>query len=482
MKEELSKDKLIFISRNQFEYEMIKEKLENYTYEEDEGVFVTEYKAGKIDGVLSFTPKEFHSLLNKSIEFEKIEPINYDFDWVKEENFSICYSNNVFATYTVDNKSIVEKYEVNNISKAFYSPDGTILAFVNNQTCKFIANDANNLVLEIELESSINKVVFSNNINQTYAILETDKNYYVLDVNKNSELLKFSSQSYEITYSGVYLKDDNMFMRFDDEIVSEVKCDKIFFSETDDRIVEFYKNGSQKIVIKKDNQIIKTKTFSSIIDIHVAFNTNQCICVFKNKNSSTFISIFEGDLITNKLIDINVNEVYATDNRLVIVDSLFKLHVFVIKTNSIDFKEIINKNNEVKLSLNRDVIVLFDYMESNIEFYDNEVCRTKFTFKNCSDMKWSCNKLYLAVYSYETAGNNLQIFNLNGKLIFKKNFDNLRSFEWRNYKVIDSVTRDLIIKNNSESISKLIEDDKEILVDKSELIKQWRDYLLTIKQ
>ncbi len=239
----------------------------------------------------------------------------------------------------------------------------------------------------------------------------------------------------------------------------------------------------------------------NIKDINFKFSDSKVFVLIKRIVKDSEICIidvfFKNGKIVTKTIHETVRHVTVANNYVVIMsyneskgslnaggeDVMFKdnsknrISFYTIDKFSLRLQRDLKKDSDVLISVNGPIVVIYDILNSQIEFYDNSELRTIYSQKDCNVLEWSPSGLYLACVSKNEIGGGLvQIFNVNGKLIFKKIFNRITAFYWRNYLKVDEKEKEEILKNTSQ----VVMDESSEELDTGELVAEWKNYLLKI--
>lgn len=399
----------------------------------------------------------------------------------KDEEFVIVNDGN-FSLWSINNED-VDSLHKKQISGLFYISN-TGLFMVNCYKDKLVcyATNFSKIFTKLYFDSKISTVKFSSN--DTFLIINTQSKVYVVNIFKGEIIITEDKENIEIDMDEklIYLTDSKKCLNID--TLNDIKYpdDLKIYKTLGDQSMCFYEGRSQK-VIYSTRKFCTKKNQANIDKINFGFTNKIGYAYFtktlKNLNLYT-LEIYK----ENKIYMINFDTKpvdFKVSNNMVLVFDTLKNVIFYKqdKTGYIKFKNI-EKEGDVILSLSRNVACLYDEITENIEFYDKGELRSVYLHRGCSELQWSKSGLYLAAVS-ETSGL-LQIFNNNGKIIFKKVFNIFDKFIWRPFITLTDEEKEKI---NNYDICKYI---SELNVSAASeynletLITKWKNFLISKQQ
>ncbi|KAF7683358.1 hypothetical protein TCON_1434 [Astathelohania contejeani] len=235
------------------------------------------------------------------------------------------------------------------------------------------------------------------------------------------------------------------------------------------------------------------KNHANLAKIDFIWAKDFVFCLILKTIQDRIINILEGFSRDGKIIQLplehEVVDIKVTDWFVVVFDITNTLSFY--KRESMRFKKIqsITFTNKILLSINRkgNTVVLYDYEEDNIQFYDegNLVC--KHTHQACNLIAWSHSGLYVACCSSGSGMSGIiNLFDVNGKLIWKRVFNKLDGFEWRKFLDMEDESIKKRVKENYETMK--LEYEKEYAEEEKmleyinkanigEAVKEWREFI-----
>lgn len=427
------------------------------------------------ENILSYTYSQFKKLILPQKRSSSLSPVSSIHDWFRNgsEYFFLKYSD-VFELNLIDKKTVKQIHKIDPLSICKISKDGSIYAFVKNNSIGFYGGDELELIFDMKYDENIESVEFIEdyeNKDRKYCvkISLTDRSFYY-DIMRGIEIEPI------INSNGSMYPNINSNGSIE-PIISSNRTNPVENVIVDNgRIARFVDGLNQKVIF--DNGKITSKSMMHVKSIKFYFSKNRLFAfIIKNPGSGDIFiveSYLDGE-ITSTNIDSDILDISVSDDFFAVQLADFEVQFYVKEKYS--FKKIssVKKNNPVKLSCFDTMCCVYD--SQNIEFYDRAVL--KCGYSGCSIMEWSPTGLYVAGFTYNSSGGSLlQIFNCNGALMFKKVYNGLVDFGWRGIPEIDEKEKKRILEEHK--IDEIEENDEDEGKDKEELIEEWREYL-TIK-
>lgn len=399
----------------------------------------------------------------------------------KDEEFVVVNDGN-FSLWSINNEN-VDSLHKKQISGLFYISN-TGLFMVNCYKDKLVCYATNFLKIFTKLyfDSKILTVKFSSN--DTFLIVNTQSKVYVVNIFKGEIIITEDKENIEIDMDEklIYFTDKRKCLDID--TLNDIKYpdDLKIYKTSGDQSMCFYEGRSQK-VIYSTRKFCTKKNQANIDKINFGFTNKIGYAYFtktlKNLNLYT-LEIYKENKIYMINFDTKPVDFKVSNNMVLVFDTLRNVIFYKQdKTGYIKFKNI-EKEGDVILSLSRNLACLYDEITENIEFYDKGELRSVYLHRGCSELQWSKSGLYLAAVS-EISGL-LQVFNNNGKIIFKKVFNIFDKFIWRPFITITDKEKEKI---NNYDISKYI---SELNVSAASeynletLITKWKNFLISKQQ
>lgn len=268
--------------------------------------------------------------------------------------------------------------------------------------------------------------------------------------NTNKIFLNNASGSNEVDDKGVVLFDK----KYNNEKFIPTP---LFFGYEESQIVKIHQHKNittiltnekvPHIVIIKDNEVIKNKNYVNLEDCRfVSSNDRLYFLITKMVNErllTTIESLFESTF-TFTTVD-SFSDISVSDKAFVIFTKNNELCFYELESVFI-LRAIVKKAHKTTFSLNRNgkTCVVYDYDKDKIEFYDRGLLIGRHSHSNCNSVKWSQSGLYCATMSVGSGSSGLvQVFNVNGQLVWKRLFNRLSTFEWKGFYESDELVEDI---------------------------------------
>lgn len=234
------------------------------------------------------------------------------------------------------------------------------------------------------------------------------------------------------------------------------------------------------IVIIKDQEIIKRKNYVNLEDCKFISSDNRLyflITKLVNERPLTTIETFSEDNFTFTQVD-SFTDISVTDTSFVFVANDNYLNFYELDSVFI-LKAKIKKTHRLIFSLNPNgkVCVVYDYSSDKVEFYDSGKLISRHAHSNCTAVTWSQSGLYCATVSSGAGATGLvQVFNVNGKFIWKRLFNRLSTFAWK--KFIENKDLLMEIEENYEKYcAEYCNDEEDDIGDNMNLEEEKRKWL-----
>ncbi|ADM11645.1 uncharacterized protein Eint_060370 [Encephalitozoon intestinalis ATCC 50506] len=448
----------------------------------------------KLEGfpdIQAYSLKEFYSIMSaKEREYtplKRLEPREFvDFQFSEREQF-VVINNGVLSLLEQKNKEFEEIGTFEKAIRCLSSDDGVFVCFVGGRMIEFRTGRYLEMFSRIELGDEVVNMSFSPD--NRFAVVSTKKETSVWDIFKNECLTKQQG----VTGDTVLDEDHVYFLGLGkvfsllqgkevepDPKLSFLKCirhhngQKVEFS--DDRVQKIrYEVGEYKL----------SKTHANIEDIKFYFSGKRCfVLMTKNiqKKKVQFVESYGTDGITLTQLEGCVEQIEVSDKMFVVVDTKQTLSFYIRNRFGFGMAKQIRKEDDLLIALYDDICCVHDADTGNIEFYDNGELRSAYSHPSCTGISWSYSGLYAASVSAGDCSSGLvQMFNRNGKLLWKKVFNRLTLFMWRPFSHLSSEDKAKAVEEFSESIENDTSEE-ECTEDTSELLSRWKSYLISKKQ
>lgn len=476
----------------------IRDIVRRFDHAEDGDVFVASIPSTQCrsviaslvrEGVTAVTHKQFLKTIQTTQKYVPLQKVDgaKAFEWLRTglEFFSVIYSNS-FEMCSIDRRDVKVLNKVEQIGNCTMSNNGAIYGFVRGLSASFHINDSLDLVFDVKLEETIESVTFDPT--DSFVALRTPSSVVLYDIFRGACLGSFEAQPFHFASDSIHLCAQDLTCKLDSieltpiiEGVSKMgrdgsrqltACDK-------NRTARFVDGKIQRIVYDNAGHIM-SKTHAYIKDVQFLFSNNGLYALItKNTGSQDqhMLENFKDNKITTLNLDSRPESISVSDDLFVLQGSDFEVGFFL--RDGYVFRKVkgIRKEGPVLIALRNNTCAIYDSETGHVEFYDKTELRSVYSHPDCASLLWSQSGLYLASFSTsEFSGCLVQVFDNNGVLMFKKVFGSLRNFSWRPYPEPDQKTKERILQEHE---AEALVDETENIKDTSDMLAEWKSYLLS---
>lgn len=470
--------------------------VKEFTFTEDNEVFVISVPTFRLKSVLSmlandsikaFTYKQYQRILETTQKFEPLEEIDREksFEWLRTGNeyFHCTYANS-FEICSIDKKTVNVVTKVEPVGKCFMSNNGAIYGFANGSSASFHIEDSLKKIFDMKLDDPIELISYSED--DSFVALHCKEDVLIYDLFKGIQVVSFPNQPFSFFKNSLYFRDCDTLIDLNDSDFSgklqslSMKEETRSFSQYDhNRIARFEDGPIQKVIYDNlGSATVKTHTYTTKIEFHFA-ETRLYALITKSigKTEHFIIESYLNGEITSLPLGFNPIAISVSDKTFVVQDEEYTVSIYSKEKYTFRKLKTIKKRCPQLISIRSNVCILYDKDLSTIEFYDKGTLRSAFNQNTCTDISWSKSGLYVSAFSCSTSsGGLMQIFNINGQLMYKKIYSCLSKFSWRSFVDIDLETKIDILKNHEDEF---VEDEIDEQKDTSDLLAEWKAYLLS---
>ncbi|KAL6121280.1 hypothetical protein NUSPORA_01835 [Nucleospora cyclopteri] len=431
-------------------------------------------KNNEIEDFSLITDAEIKGLLNEKITKSELNKINFDYSWMKNENFFLNFSGQ-FKIGRMLKKEVSFDFSLENIPSFFVSHCGNLFAFCKNKEAIFFANESLDRMFDVKLEEPIKTVKFSPS--DQFAVLETESKCVIYDIFSFRRIYAFSIQNYAF-----YAQNGEEEICIANRKMRNLHTGKerVFESFVDTENGHFVEYFDQNERIKKIKTNFLEKSYNKLTSVTFFFTENRIYALLKKtvkEDQHQFIieSFFQEE-ITSTSLKKEVEECFFSDSYFVVSNRDYTIDFYKKTGFSFSLVKTVKKDGRCIISISKSTVIIYDTLNNTLEFYEKEQLKTVFTHNALSGISWSKSKLYVAAFTLsDKVGGMLQIFNCDGKLLFKKIYSRLTSFEWRNYRKPSKETeKELIMKYEDADIESESEENE---MEVKKLLGEWKEYL-----
>lgn len=438
-------------------------------------------------GVIACSYSQYDKLLNtkqRHIPFREYDATTV-YDWQKCgcEYFGVVHSDE-FDLCSIENKQVNIVAQVEPVNDVFISRTGAILTFVRNLTVSFHVNETLDKIFDVKAPEAIEKVVFDST--DCFVGIVMASIVYVYDLKIGLQLYEFKKQLFDFAKGRLYVGEVDYPLE-KGNVIKVTGSKKNFTKSHKNKCAHFVDGKIQKIIFD-NSKTIQSKNHNNIVDVKFYFSTDKLYAIIikrLGKVEQYIIEIYTGTEITMNSLEHNPLHVTVSDNYFVVFDSSYNLIFYhKQKYNYVISKKVV-KRGEAFVSTMNGMTCVYDSFTNMLEFYDmvNIIgtnaqigLRSVYTHNGCTGMSWSDSGLYVATYVVGDGNCLVHIFNCNGKLVYKRTFKDIRSFQWRHYIKLTEAQKVAIGPVPALMYSECDLDDKK---DVLSLLSEWKAYLIS---
>ncbi|AFN83132.1 hypothetical protein EROM_060380 [Encephalitozoon romaleae SJ-2008] len=442
--------------------------------------------------VKAYSLKDFYDTMSSEdkeyVPLKKLEPREFvDFQFSGREQFVIL-NNGILSLFEQKNKEFEEISGFNDVRKCMVSNDGVFVCFLVDSTIEIRVGRRLEVFSKIKLNDEVVDVSFSPD--NKFIVVFTRKETSVWSTFKNECLVRQQGGKGEIAFDEdcVYFLDKGkaFSLSLGKEVALDQKLSNVkFIKYHNDQKVEFSSDRVQRIRYTKGEHKL-SKSHANIEEIKFHFSENRCFALItKNiqKKNVQFVESYGMDGITLTQLEGCVEQMEVSDKMFAIVDSKQTLLLYSRDKFGFNMIKQIKKEDDLFIALYDEICCVHDSDTGNIEFYDNGELRSAYSHPSCTSILWSHSGLYAASASAGDCSSGLvQMFNRNGKLLWKKVFNRLSLLMWRPFIRIPEEDKAKAIEQFEGTVTDEVSSSEEHTVDVDELLSKWKSYLISRKQ
>jgi hypothetical protein len=441
----------------------------------------------KTPGTRAFTLTDIGKTLDRIVsDYTPLENISYEClinnQFSKDEEF-VVFNDGNFSLWGVNNEDVDSLYKQKAYGSIIVSCTGIFLANFYNDKLVCYATNFSKIFTDLYFESQISSVKFSRN--DTYMVVYTQNKVNIIDTFKGRIILSKNKENVEIDSKeeNIYFMTSCLIYRLAN-LTEELDfpVDLKILTSFEDQSLSFYEGKVQRIIYQSKKSTTK-KTQANINSVNFGFTDKSGYAFITKQIKNTFLytlEVYRDNTIfminfENKLVDYKVS-----DKMVVTYDILRNVSIYSQEKSGYNKIKQIEKEGDVLVSISRSVVCLYDEISENLEFYEGGELQSVYPHRGCSELHWSRSGLYLSAIS-DLSGV-LQLFNNNGKLLFKKVFNVFDRFIWRPFiKLSDEEKEKIKEYDLSKYIAELsISAASEYNLET--LVSNWKSFLLRKKQ
>ncbi|KAM0685982.1 hypothetical protein COBT_002801 [Conglomerata obtusa] len=452
----------------------------------------------------------------KEISAQEIVKINED---MKNEKFIICNDGSICEFENIRSGELTESYKMpgnsfkssaNGFFTALVKDNGVSIYVTDNGGTKlfneiFIGNIKNmyfvggDIYLAI-VYWSIGDITSIYNIFTGKKVFEGRIGNNTIKFNKNLDLFYFENTNQvfrNVNFNAENTKNNLIFKNICNENFKQQN--KIFnienyeiFYEANNLIAILTSEKIKNIIIFYNEKEVLRKNYINIDDVTFYSSNNKIYAIvekkIKERNVYSVDSFSNDGKMTITLTEKKIKDLKVADSAFVAVTDNYEVFFYGLKGSTFTLFNKIKKTHKVIISLNNNgnICVLYDYEKDIIEFYDQGNVLNKYSHPGCTAIEWSQSGLYCCSMSVGLGTSGLiQMYDVNGRFLYKRMFAKLTHFEWKKYLEIQEIKEKA--KQEYKNMYKDIEEEDEDLIklyevqakeNTEELISAWKEFII----
>lgn len=395
------------------------------------------------------------------------------YDWQKTGRvfFAITYSG-TFDMCAIDKSDVHVVNKIEPVVGGFLSTTGAIMGFVRGNIVSLHVNDSLDKLLDIKVAEPVEELAFDPS--DRYLGMRGEASTYIYDMLTGRELYVCKRQSFYFAGDRVCFHDGELLLEsgaFERGVRSST------IKTSGDRIARFVDGKLQQIVFATPRGV-QTKNHSSIVKAEFHFSESKLYALITKKigNEHQYIlESYSGEDITINRLESYPTSITVADSSFIVADTQNNLSFYRKERYNFTLVRTIKKEGGAVVSARNGMACVYDSSSQAIEFYDRGVLRSVYSHHGCTSISWSESGLYVAAFACSSASSSLvQIFNCNGKLIYRKTYNKLTAFQWRPFLKMTEEQKAAVGPPPETQ-----DDDVCEAFDVTTLLSEWKGYLLS---
>lgn len=432
------------------------------------------------------------------------------YEWLGtgSEYFGISHSSE-YELLSIRGKEVAVVNQVDAVSGGQMSSTGAIVGFIRGAVVSLHVNESLDKLNDFRFSELVESVRFDGS--DSLLAVSTVSTVHVYRIRTSEELLSFPKQDFFFAGDRIHLSDGSYALEGPMEspsgqprhspesgIAAGHTTAKVMKAEGS-RIARFIDGKLQKVVYYDgEKEHVKNQTNITAIEFHFSDSRLYAVITKNIAGVDQYMieSYFDGDITINKL-DALPESIAVFDTGFVLSDSTRHLLFYQRERYSFTVARRIKKDGSVLVSASNGLVAVYDSSSRTMEFYDRPYIgnsagnnaqpvsfsgyelRAVHSHNGCNTMLWSDSGRYLAGIGLGDDNTALQIYNSNGKLLYKKTYSRVHTFQWRpTGKLREQEKRRLELAALEEESAESAEAEDDEL-DTATLLSEWKAYLLS---
>ncbi|TBU11004.1 hypothetical protein CWI38_1434p0030 [Hamiltosporidium tvaerminnensis] len=375
-----------------------------------------------------------------------------------------------------------------------FSEDGKFMVVNKGNSILLLGGESYGIFCEIPVKG----VLLGFGCQGRFCVIRDAEFVYFYDVTVMKELYRFEHEGSEVIWTEDmrYLKFLNFQETFSIKDCNIMQIDNICGINCE--IIEkvSFKNDMTAIITNEkiknvifcvQDNIVSKKNYVNFENSNIFWSENGVFVeIVRKLDNKTVVSleIFKKDgTVLIVPLDCSISDLIAGDNSFFIFDTEKKLKFYQKKISTFTLLSSVSLSNKVILSKSSaaDIFAIYDYASDSVEFYEDGKVISTAAHTSCTQIKWSHSGIYCStISSGAQLGGLVQVFDIDGKLIWKKVFNRLQDFHWRPF--IQFTDKEYLECNFEKLTSEIKNLNDEIQeesenIPKKQLISEWVGFL-----
>ncbi|KAI4291149.1 hypothetical protein PAPHI01_0423 [Pancytospora philotis] len=396
------------------------------------------------------------------------------YDWQKTGNefFGLVYSGS-FEVLSVNRASVNSTNKVEPVSNGTMSSTGAVLGFIRGNTVSLHVNDTLDKIFDIKIAETATKLSFDSS--DRFVAISGPAFCYIYNVLTGALLHRADSADVCFARGCAYFRNG----KFDLNTGAFEETEPAEVLQARGDSLAFFLNGKLQQIVFDTPKGVQSKNHNGITEIEFYFAESRLYALITksiNGEDQYIVESYTNSDITMNTLSGKPYSLAVSDNAFVVCDAKNNLAFYQKERYNFALAKKIRKEGPSIAALKSGVACVYDRGSQTIEFYDKLQLRAVYTHPGCTEIRWSESGLYVAAYAISAAPSAMvQVFDCNAKLVYRKTYNQLRSFQWRGYK---QLTAEQIAAIGPVPEDFLVEQADDAEFDVTTLLSEWKSYLL----
>jgi hypothetical protein len=220
------------------------------------------------------------------------------------------------------------------------------------------------------------------------------------------------------------------------------------------------------LFIPEARDVVK-KNYANLENVQFSWSENCMYAFITKKAGDRNVYMVEGFSRTGELISTNLDgkmvDWRVSDDFFVYFNEEYELRFYGRANKRFKELNVVAKKSRVILSMNKKgaMSAIYDYDDDTVEFYDKGELISVHSHPGCTHIEWAISGLYVAVASIgPQMSGQVQMFDVNGRQLWKRIFNMLASLQWRGFvEIEDSKAKEKILRDHKMELEQIGEEE-----------------------